>query len=86
MGGKMNHSDWNWAKLNTNQLEQLKEGEETLNVDFLLAYEEDDRSDAQMMEAFRTGLQTADLDESQLECLQGLETNLGAVVIAYKSA
>jgi hypothetical protein len=82
----MNHTDWNWAKLNTNQLEQLKEGEETLKVDYLLAYQEDEKADAQLIEAFRTGLQTAELDDSQLECLQGLESNLGAVVIAYKNA
>jgi hypothetical protein len=86
MGGKMNHTEWSWAKLNNDQLDQLKEGEETLNVDFLLAYQEDEKADAQLIEAFRTGLQTANLDESQLECLQGLESNLGAVVIAYKNA
>jgi hypothetical protein len=86
MGGKMNHTDWNWAQLNLDQLEKLKQEEESLGVDYLLAYQEDENADARMLEAFRSGLQTAELDQDQIQHLEGLESDLGAVVIAYKNA
>jgi len=34
----------------------------------------------------RAGLRPADLDASQLECLQGLEKQVGAVAVAYQRA
>ena len=80
----MAHDRWNWANLNGEQLDQLREGEQTLGADILLAYQQDQMATVQDGMFSRSGLQAAVLNDSQIECLQGLEKNLQAVVIAYQ--
>jgi hypothetical protein len=76
---------WTFAELNTDQLDLLKEGESTLGADYLLAYQQNEKARAGYVELFVDGLRAAPLDGSQLECLEGLEQSLQAVVVAYKS-
>lgn len=79
----MDGQDWNWALLNRDQLEMLREGERTLGADILLAYRKEPSG---MGGVSLKNLKVAELDESQLECLQGLEENLETVVVAYQSS
>jgi hypothetical protein len=74
---------WKWAALDPEQMALLKEAEDTLGADYLLAFEPSDAS-GRMGESERGGLPMAQLNQSQIECLQGLETRLNAVVIAYQ--
>lgn len=80
----MNSNEWTWAELNGEQLGLLKEGEETLGVDILLAYQQDERAKIKSEIMDQMSLRASDLDDSQLECLQGLETRIQAVVVAYQ--
>jgi hypothetical protein len=81
----MDGNGWAWAKLNTGQVEQLLEGERTLGADILLAYEAN-TSNAATGKASQVDLEIAALDESQVECLQGLEKNMQSVVVAYRKS
>lgn len=81
----MDTGHWTFADLSDNQLELIKEGEDTLGADYLLAYQEDEKAHPGYVELFVEGLNAAELNGSQLECLVGLEQRLQAVVVAYKS-
>jgi hypothetical protein len=80
----MANDQWNWADLNGEQLDMLREGEQTLGADILLAYMQGQMAMVQEGMFNRSRLQAAALNNSQLECLQGLEKNLKAVVVAYQ--
>lgn len=80
----MTNSEWSWATLKREQLGILREAEDTLGVDILLAYQQESQPQAQAPAIAQMGLQVAALNESQLECLQGLEQMVNAVVIAYR--
>jgi len=80
----MTNSEWSWASLNHEQLELLREAENTLGADILLAYQQESQPQAQSPSLGAMGLFVAALNESQLECLQGLEQMVDAVVIAYR--
>lgn len=73
---------WTWAKLTDEHIEMVAEAEQSLETDYLLAYQPGQEASSQ------TGgtqeLEIARLTESQLECLQGLETKLQAVVVGYR--
>ena len=73
---------WRWANLNSSQMEKLLEGEQTLGADVLMAYS--NGVEPGPMRLPIGNLVIAELDESQVECLQGLENNLQAVVVAYR--
>lgn len=77
-------SEWSWAALNREQLGILQEAEQSLGADILLAYQEESQPQAQAPALTEMGLHVAALNESQLECLQGLEQMVNAVVIAYQ--
>lgn len=77
-------SEWSWAALNREQLGILREAEQSLGADILLAYQEESQPQAQAPALTEMGLHLAALNESQLECLQGLEQMVNAVVIAYQ--
>ena len=77
-------SEWSWAALNREQLGILREAEQSLGADILLAYQEESQPQAQAPALTEMGLHVAALNESQLECLQGLEQMVNAVVIAYQ--
>lgn len=74
-------NSWTWAKLSDEQLGRLKQAEQTLGADILLAYQTN--SQASRSGDTPKGLKATHLNPSQMECLQGLEDNLKAVVVAY---
>jgi len=78
----MTDSHWTWANLTDIQRQQIAEAENTLGADYLLVYQPGQQMASQSVES-SGGLQVASLNPSQLECLQGLENQLQAVVIAY---
>lgn len=76
---------WNWADLNEEQLELVKFAEETLGADYLIALQES--GDGSTLQAPATDqIRVADLSDSQLECLQGLEKQLDVMLLAYQNA
>ncbi len=79
-------NDWKWAELNREQLDQLQEGERTLGADILLAYQHSGTGQVQPGKLTQARLTIAPMTQSQLECLQGLENNIQAVVIAYQTS
>lgn len=82
----MNTGHWIFANLNNEQMELIKEGESTLGADYLVAYQPDEKAPAGYIELFLQGVTAAPLDDSQLECLEGLEQRVQAVVVAYTNA
>ncbi|HLF28459.1 MAG TPA: hypothetical protein VJG32_19165 [Anaerolineae bacterium] len=80
----MTSDNWTWAGLTHDQLDLLAEAERTLGPDFLLAYRHDAQAIDSTPGAVRGGLRVATLNESQLDCLRGLETRLQAIVVAYQ--
>lgn len=74
---------WTIANLTTDQQTMLEEAEESLGADYLLAYAPPDDVPAQAVPPV-PGLHVAELDDRQVECLQGLESKLKAVVVAYE--
>ena len=78
----MTNSHWTWANLTDIQRQQVAEAESTLGTDYLLVYQPGQHMANQSVES-SSGLQVAALNPSQLECLQGLENQLQAVIVAY---
>jgi hypothetical protein len=76
---------WVWADLNADQMNLIHQAEETLGADYILAFQPDDPPGHASAEEAEPpfGLQAAELNPSQLECLAGLEHMLGAVIVAY---
>jgi hypothetical protein len=75
---------WNWADLNSEQLEIVKDAEQSLGADYLLAFQPTAAGEALNKESTPDGIHVAQLTESQLECLQGLEAQIEATIVAYK--
>ncbi len=67
----MKDTVWKIADLTDEQLKEIKEAEKTLGPFDLLAFQP-------------VQMDTAGLTASQLECLQGLEKNLGITIVAYR--
>jgi hypothetical protein len=84
IGVLMEPTGWSWANLSEDQVSLVAEAEQTLGADYMLAYQSSERDASRNIRYFIQDLQLASLDESQLDCLQGLEKRLQAVVIAYK--
>ncbi|NLG72982.1 MAG: hypothetical protein GX495_13200 [Chloroflexi bacterium] len=84
----MNTSGWTWADLRGENLNLLQEAENTLGegVDVLLAYQTSGLPEFESLSFALGNLKVAPINESQIECLQGLEDKLQAVVIAYQKA
>ncbi len=70
--------NWSWAELNDEQMSLLKEAEETLGADIVLAFKAGDG-------AAMADLKPASLNESQMDCLKGTEEKLGSVLVAYQN-
>jgi len=75
---------WIFAKLDNDQLELIKQGEAALGVDYLLAFRQDESARPGNIGLILEGLTAASMDDSEIECLEGLELRLQAVVVAYK--
>lgn len=80
----MADQDWTWAELSQDKLQMLMEAEQTLGADILLAYQPARQGMDPGKVIERSRLSVASLNESQIECLQGMEEKLGTVVIAYR--
>lgn len=70
---------WKFAQLDSKALQLVKLAEETLGADYVLAFEEGSNDAPPKLD----GLAPAPLDDSRLECLEGLEEQLGVVAVAY---
>ena len=77
----MAQSGWTWATLTKPQLDRIGEAEQTLGANYVLAYRAE--AGAPGGNAADLGLQVAPLNDSQRECLQGLEAQVGSVLVAY---
>ncbi len=79
----MTDTTWKWATLDEKGLELVQETERTIGADVVLVYATGGpRTDGRT----RDGLRPASLDESAVECLQGMEQLIGAVAVAYQRA
>jgi hypothetical protein len=73
---------WTWADLDEQGLALIAEAERTLDADFVLVYRPgEDEFDVPA----EIHLPPTTLDETQLECLQGLERIVGGVAVAYRA-
>lgn len=77
----MTDATWTWAMLDRRGVDAVREAEATLGADVVLVYSEG-APDADG--TARAGLAPAPLTPSELECLQGLERQLGGVAVAYR--
>jgi hypothetical protein len=79
----MTDQTWTWADLDAQGLALINETERTLDADYILVYRPaDDEFDLPA----EIHLPPTPLDESQLECLRGVEERVGGVAVAYRSA
>ncbi len=62
---------WELANLNKEQLDLIRQAEQTLDSVSLVAFDS-------------VNADVAKLNESQIECLQGLEKKLGLTIVAYR--
>ncbi len=69
-----------WADLDEAQLALVREAEETLGSEVVVAYR---RGDESRVGRGGVALPPAALDESQLECLRGVESRIGCIAVAY---
>lgn len=83
-GGNMGSMGWTWAELTSEQLGLVTEAERTLGTDYLLVYQAREQAGVSGTRSLLDRMQVAALNESQLECLHGLEKQLQAVVVAYQ--
>jgi hypothetical protein len=74
---------WNLADLEPDQIDLVVEAERTLDTDLVMAYQPSAWGTVDP-EMIGTGLDPAELEASQLECLQGLERMVGGVLVAYR--
>lgn len=73
---------WTWAELDEAALDLVHEAEQTLGADVVLVFTQGaPRANGGIFD-----LRPADLDASQLECLQGVEARIGGVAVAYQRA
>jgi hypothetical protein len=79
----MTTNGWTWAKLDDEQMELLAEAERSLGADYILVYRPVERTSSRAVEARVRKMGMAELNESQLDCLHGLEARLNAVAVAY---
>lgn len=79
----MSNATWKWADLSREQQQQLVQAETALNADYLLAFAPASTPGEAGHEPVR-GITAAPLTDSQLECLNGLESQLHTVIVAYR--
>ncbi len=79
----MEESSWTLARLNPEQMQLLSEAEQTLGALYLLAYKQMAPRRALPLDQVVGRLRAAELNDSQVECLRGLESRMDAVVVGY---
>ena len=65
----MTTEPWSWAELDNEQLDLVRQAEETLGADVVLVYTPG--GDGVPVSA-SSGLRPSELDESKVDCLQGV--------------
>jgi hypothetical protein len=75
----MDNQSWTWAQLDERQMQALQEAERSLGADYVLAYQ----AGGEGVQAPAGSLRAATLNASQVECLQGLERQVNATLVAY---
>jgi hypothetical protein len=74
---------WNFADLEAEAVALVVEAERTLDTDLVMAYQPSAWGTVDP-DTVGAGLDPAELEASQLECLQGLERRVGGVLVAYR--
>ena len=74
---------WTFAELEADQVALVAEAERTLDTDLVMAYAPS-RWGTVDPDSVAEDLDPAELEASQLECLQGLERMVGGVLVAYR--
>ena len=74
---------WNFADLEADKVALVVDAERTLDTDLVVVYEPSAWGTVDP-DTVGDGLAPADLEPSQLECLQGLERMVGGVLVAYR--
>jgi hypothetical protein len=82
-GSAMTVGEWSFADLEADEVALVVEAERTLGSDLVLAYAPS-RWGTVDPDAVGEGLDPAELEESQLEYLQGIERKVGGVLVAYR--
>lgn len=77
-------SQWSYAELGEDQLELVAEAERTLDTDVVMVYRPSAWGTVDPEAVSAEGLHPVELEGSQLECLQGLERQVGGVMVAYR--
>jgi hypothetical protein len=73
---------WTWADLDDRAVALIEETERTLEAGYVVVYREtEDESDLPA----ELHLHAKALDESQLDCLRGVEQLVGGVAVAYEA-
>lgn len=75
---------WTFAQLDEAKLALVAEAERTLDTDIVMVYEPSRWGLVDEETVAEQGLEPVELEPSQLECLQGLETMVGGVAVAYR--
>jgi hypothetical protein len=75
---------WTLADLAPEQVALLDDAERTLDTDIVLAFRPTTWGTVDADTLAEDDLHPAELDEVQLECLQGLEAMVGSVLVAYR--
>lgn len=75
---------WKIAQLNGEQVRMVEEAERGLGADYLVVFKEDAGGAADPQFPTAGMVAPASLNNSQVECLQGLERALDAVAVAYR--
>jgi hypothetical protein len=76
--------EWSYAELAPEQLELVEEAERTLGTDVVMVYRPSAWGTVDPEVVTADGLRPVDLAPTQLERLQGLESRVGAVMVAYR--
>lgn len=75
---------WTFAQLDEAKLALVAEAERTLDTDIVMIYEPSRWGLVDEETVAEQGLEPVELEPSQLECLQGLETIVGGIAVAYR--
>lgn len=76
----MANEAWTWADLDDEQFALVRETERTLGSEVVVAYR---RAETTRVGRAGVAIPPATLDDSQLACLQGVDSRIGCVAVAW---
>ena len=82
----MKNPNLTFAHLNGSQIQALTQAEQSFGADYLIALEPGGKDSSRPVAPPPQALRVAPLTASQLECLNGLEDQLHAIVVAYRKS